>query len=171
MKTTDGRIRSRLLVPLLAESYLGVQNDLKRQRGRTDVEIDLLSRETPTRFGSRRTRAPIRFAHSIPKSSRLEEMTLLSEHTKPTRIESNEHPIPKLGVREHRIGKHPGRAWLRGALPKQLHPFWRTLLGLLIVPPRSASFCNYHAEMMVIHYRYTPLTAQHDAHIIFRDTD
>jgi hypothetical protein len=108
---------------------------------------------------------------SIPKSSRLEEMTLLPEHTKPTRIASKEHPIPKLGVREDRIRKYPGRAWLRGSLPKRLHPFWRTLLGLLIVPPLIASFFIYHAEMMVFLYRYTPFTAQNVALIIFRDTD
>ena len=61
------RIKSRrkAVVPLLAESYLGAQNDLKRQRGRTDVENNVLSRETPIRSGKCRSHTPIHYAYLL----------------------------------------------------------------------------------------------------------
>lgn len=54
---------------------------------------------------------------------------------------------------------------------KLLPPFWRILLGLLILPPLIASFFLYHAELMVFLYNYTPFTKQNVGLIIFRDTD
>ena len=96
---------------------------------------------------------------------------MLHEHAKPTKIGSNEHPIPKHRAPEHRIPKHPDRAWLTGTFPKLLPPLWRTLLGLLILPPLIASFFIYHVEMMVFLYYYTPFTAQNVDLIEFRDTD
>jgi hypothetical protein len=50
-------------------------------------------------------------------------------------------------------------------------PFWRTLFGLLILPPFIASLFLFHAEMMVFLYHYTPFTAQNVALIDFGDTD
>ena len=50
-------------------------------------------------------------------------------------------------------------------------PFWRTLLGLLILPPFIASLFLFHAEMMVFLYHHTPFTAQNVALIDFGDTD
>jgi hypothetical protein len=54
---------------------------------------------------------------------------------------------------------------------KLIPPFWRTLLGLLILPPFIASFFLYHVELMVFLYNYTPFTAQNVALIDFGDTD
>ena len=52
-----------------------------------------------------------------------------------------------------------------------LPPFWRTLLGLLILPPVITSFFLFHAEMMVFLYHYSPFTAQNVALIDFGNTD
>jgi len=54
---------------------------------------------------------------------------------------------------------------------KLLPPFWRALLGLLVLPPLIASFFLYNAEMLVFLYEYTPFTASSVALIEFRDTD
>ena len=96
---------------------------------------------------------------------------MLREHREPTRIGFNERPIPKHRAPEHRIPKHLDRAWLTGTPPKFLPPFWRTLFGLLILPPLIASLLLYHAELMVFLYNYTPFTAQNVDIIEFRDTD
>ena len=96
---------------------------------------------------------------------------MLREHRELTRIGSSEHPIPKQRAPEHRVPQHPDRAWVTKTLPKFLPPFWRTLLGLLILPPLIASFFLYHVEMMVFLYYYTPFTAQNVDLIEFRDTD